>query len=68
MSFKFEYKNKPYWAKQTEVYLLEKKGLSEKVTVLDGKPTKDEIVQAIDEMNDRIVHLSIRLEHRPLGP
>jgi len=42
MSFKFDYKNKKYWAKQlskkTEVYLLEKKGLAEKVLVLDGKP------------------------------
>ena len=54
MSFKFTHKDRPYWAKQlakqTEVYLLEKKGLAEKVTVLDGKPTNDEIVQAIDAL------------------
>lgn len=54
MSFKFTHKNKTYWAKQlakqTEVYLLETKGLSEKVTVLDGKPANDEIVQAIDAL------------------
>jgi len=52
MSFKFEHKNKLYWAKQltkqTEVYLLENKGLSEKVTVLDGRPSFEEIVQTIE--------------------
>lgn len=51
MSFKFNHNGKQYWAKQmrvqTEVYLLAKKVLAEKVLVLNGKPEHDEVVAAL---------------------
>lgn len=47
MSFKFQHKDKQYWAKetskQTEVYLLKNKDVAERVAVLEPKLSLEEI-------------------------
>lgn len=53
MSFKFSHGERSFWAKQmtiqTEIYALGKKGLSELVMTLDGKPTLDEVISKLSD-------------------
>ena len=54
MSFKFEYKGKSYWAKQskafTEIFWLASKGCAEKVIVVGGKPDVNVVTSYLDAL------------------